>query len=151
MALDQTALRRELGKAFDKNAAGFLGAVANNQEAKDRTTQGWANALEACCASIVPSSTTLAAARVAFESAMADAFTDTTGAAFLAAFQTFATALASGMAPTFVGTPPAVPPNLSASATDLSAALDAHAAAIATWLTTGSATPTGGGDPAPWV
>lgn len=150
MALDKTALRRELAIVFDKNAEGFLGAVANNQEAKARTVQGWGAALEACCDAIVPPSTTLSAARAAFEAAMAVAFTDTTGAAFLAAFQTFAATLAGGMAPAFIGTPPASPPNLAAQVASLSDALDAHANAIVAWLATGSAIPAGGGAAAPW-
>lgn len=151
MALDQSALRLELGKAFDKNAEGYLGPVNTNQQAKDRAVLGWANGLEACCDGITPPSTTLAAARAALETAMAGAFTDTTGATFFAAFQAFAAALATGMAPAFVPTPPPIAPVLSAPVPSISDALDTHAATIVTWLKTGTATPSGGGAPVNWA
>ncbi len=151
MALNPVALRSELGKAFDKNAPGFVGPATSNADSKAKTAQGWANALEACCELITPPSLSLAVAKAAFIEAMEGAFSDPTGAAMLAAFQTFASQLASGMSPTYVGTPPASPPVLSAPVPDLSAALDTHTAAIMTWLQTGTATPSIGGSPVNWA
>lgn len=151
MPLSESAARNELGKAFDKNSSGYLGPVSTNAESRSRTVTGWANALEAAATGVTPPSTTVAAARAALEASMAGSFNDMTGAAFLAAFQAFAAALATGMAPTFIATPPPSPPVLNSPMPALSDALDAHAAALIAWLQTGTATPAAGGAPVNWA
>jgi len=151
MPLSLSACRSELGKAFDKNDAAYLGPISSNQDAKDRTVQGWANALEKCAQGITPPSTSLAAAKAAMISAMTGSFADLTGATWLASFQAFTAALATGMSPLYTATPPAQPPILNAPMPSMASALDAHAAAIVAWLKTGSATPSAGGSPIAWA
>lgn len=71
--------------------------------------QGWANAMQAYCAAIIPASTAVTAAASALSSALAGAFAaPNSGPAMDLAFTTFAASVGLGMAG-FAPVPPAAP------------------------------------------
>jgi len=118
----------------------------------------WASGMTAYAVAIVPPSTTVAAAASALQAALASAFSppDASGA-METAFLTFATTVASGMSPAFVGVPPVNPVGFSAqfaaSKPDTAAdGADAFADLIDTWMKTGQASPASPpGPPSAWV
>jgi hypothetical protein len=72
------------------------------------------------------------------------------------AFATFATALATGMAPAFVAVPPPAPIGFATLfakpyPTTHAAAAQAVSDAIDVWMKTGTATPAAGGSPQNWA
>lgn len=115
----------------------------------------WGLIMEAYAADVVPPSTTVSAAAATLASSLAAAFaTPAAAAAVDAAFSAFAATVGTGMAPSFVATPPAAPPGF---ATQLLTSQPTHAAAAAaftllidTWMRTGTAVPAGGGPAVPW-
>jgi hypothetical protein len=74
----------------------------------------WATAVDNYASSVVPPSTTAAAAKSAFQSIMmgVDPNTQNGIPLLIAAFTAYATQLGLGMAPTFTGTPPPLPLNI---------------------------------------
>jgi hypothetical protein len=107
--------------------------------------QAWADAVSGYAASIVPASTTVAAAVATLASSLASAFAAPSAASpFDAAFSAFAVTVAGGMLPAFAGVPPAAPLNIAAqlgvSQPSHAAAAAAFAALIDGWFRTGTAT-----------
>lgn len=116
----------------------------------------WGAIMADYAADIAPPSTTVSAAAATLASSLAAAFaTPAAAAAVDAAFSAFAATVGTGMAPSFVATPPAAPPGF---ATQLLTSQPTHAAAAAafatlidTWMKTGTAVPAGGGPAVPWT
>lgn len=107
--------------------------------------QAWADAINGYAASIVPASTTVAAAVATLSSSLASAFAAPSAAApFDAAFAAFAVTVAGGMLPAFAGVPPPAPLNVAAQLGIIqpthAAAAAAWAAMIDAWFRTGTAT-----------
>lgn len=72
--------------------------------------QGWASAVEAWAAGIIPPSTAVNAAAEGLAGALTTAFqTESAIPGMESAFVAFATSVAGGMAPTYAGTPPPAP------------------------------------------
>lgn len=119
--------------------------------------QGWADAIEAYAVSVVPASTSVAAATPGLSSALETAFGQLSSAAAIeAAFSTWAATACAGMAPAFVPTPPPAPIGLAglfaaAYPADHTAAAARMSNAIDTWFRTGTGTPAAGGGPVPWT
>jgi hypothetical protein len=116
----------------------------------------WADAIAAYFSPVVPSSTSVAAAKATLQSSLAAAFALPSAATAMdTACTAFAVTVGAGMAPTFV----AVPPPLQVGwallfAEPYPASADAAAEKIATtidtWARTGTAMPSIGGSPSPW-
>jgi len=144
MALDPIALRDALEAFFAVPPGTTAGCAAQ-----------WADVLGAFAQDLTPSSSTVDAAAATLQAALTAAFDSGAAAApFETALTTFATAVAGGMAPAFVGTPPPGPLGLAGL---LAAPRDTHAQAAQDfanafdlWFRTGTATPSGGGAPVPW-
>jgi hypothetical protein len=107
--------------------------------------QAWANAVNGYAASIVPPSTTVAAAVPPLASSLEAAFGAPSAASgFDAAFAAFAVTVAGGMLPAFAGVPPAAPLNIAAqlgvNQPTHAAAAAAFAALLDAWFRTGTAT-----------
>ena len=106
----------------------------------------WSDVADALLQMVIPPSTTAAAAKAAFIGVLSAASPQAgNGAALLdAAFSAYAATLAGGMAPAYVGAPPAAPPGFSALLTSPSDNAQAVAAQIAgllaPWAITGQAT-----------
>lgn len=133
MPLNPTSLQSSLGSLF-----------ANPPPGGAACAQAWADAINGYAASIVPPSTTVAAAVTALASALAAAFSSPTAApAFDAAFTAFAVTVAAGMLPTFTGVPPPAPLNIAAQLAvnqpTHAAAAAAFAALLDAWFRTGTA------------
>ena len=126
--------------------------------------QDWADAIENYSLTVVPPSTTIAAAATILNTSLVVAFqagaADPTGVSIAplleVAFVTFATTVGIGMAPAFVATPPPAPVGWAAALAG--SAPDAHAAAaskyrdlIDLWMRTGTAVPSAGGPAQPWA
>lgn len=144
MPLDATAL-------YD----GILDVAANPGPDIPSCAQQWADAMEDYATAIIPASTTVAAAAATLKTALEVAFALPAAAASMeTAFTAFATAVGGGMAPAFVGTPPANPVGFATQFTLFPATHELAATAISglidTWMKTGIATPPSG--PAvPWT
>ena len=98
------------------NLAALLDGLPGANEAdypasRAECAQAWADAMKAYATGVVPPSATVAAAAPALEAALFSAFALTSrndlASALEAAFGTFALTVASGMAPTNTGVPPA--------------------------------------------
>lgn len=102
----------------------------------------WADGMEAYAAAVVPPSTTVGTAAVAFESALATMDqADQAQTVIQTALTAFATAVALGMQPAFTGVPPASSWSYSFSNTiSASEAAQGIASSIDTWMKTGTAT-----------
>jgi hypothetical protein len=145
MPLDASGLNDDIEALAATPAADIAGCAGQ-----------WADAVQAFAASIVPASTTVAAAAATLEGALATAFAASAAAPGMeSAFAAFAATVGTGMAPAFVATPPAGQVGF---ATQFLAQPATHALAAAaisglidTWMKTGSATPSGGGAPVPWT
>jgi len=107
--------------------------------------QGWADAVGSYAAGLLPTSTTIPAAKAALAAALQSAFeSSSAGSSVDDAFATFAATVAAGMLPLFTGAPPTTPLGIVAT---LSGARETHADAAAVfaalidgWLKTGKAT-----------
>ncbi|HEX2879300.1 MAG TPA: hypothetical protein VHO25_07165 [Polyangiaceae bacterium] len=112
--------------------------------------------MESYASAIVPPSTAVSAAASTLAGALTTAFGSPLAAPGMElAFTAFATTIAAGQAPAFVGAPPGGPVGFAAQF--LAPKPPSHAAAgaalsalIQAWMITGSATPSGGGAPSPW-
>jgi len=106
----------------------------------------WADVADALLQTVIPPSTTAAAARTAFIGVLSAASPQLgNGASLLdAAFTAYAATLAGGMAPLYAGVPPAAPPGLAAllvAPTPNAQAVAAQIAGLlAPWAITGQAT-----------
>src|SRR5262245_65312955 len=133
MPLNPASLQSDLQSLF-----------SNPPAAAADCAQAWADAIQGYAASIIPASTTVAAAASALAGALASAFaTPSAASAFDAAFAAAAVTIAGGMLPTFTGVPPVAPLNV---ASLLGSPQPTHAAAAAlfaslidTWFRTGTA------------
>lgn len=106
---------------------------------------GWGNAVQTGTASIVPPSTTVAAAVATLKTALTSAFAAPNSIpAMTTAFTAFATTVAAGMLPTYTGVPPAAPINFASvfgsTYTNHSDPAQAISDLIVNWLKTGTAT-----------
>jgi len=105
----------------------------------------WASAFGSYAGSVVPPSTTVAAAQATLQSALASAFASPDALpAMDAAFQAAAATIATGMLPLYTGVPPASPIGWAALLGEPYAATNAEAAAniaavIDPWMKTGIA------------
>ena len=118
---------------------------SNPPAARADCAQAWADAINGYAGSIVPASTTVAAAVSTLASSLASAFAAPAAApAFDAAFAACATTIAGGMLPAFAGVPPAAPLNvaslLASTQPTHAAAAAAFASLIDAWFRTGTAT-----------
>jgi hypothetical protein len=117
----------------------------------------WANAIGTYAAGLTPPSANVATAKAALQTALQTAFgTVSAVSAMETAFTAFGVALGAGQLPAFAATPPAgavgfetlfTPPFPETHA----AAAQGIADAIHDWMTSGSATPTAGGDDVDWA
>jgi hypothetical protein len=137
-----------LNLAALKTSPGLPGAGGRNYPptAAGCATE-WAAAVEAWASSIVPPSTTIAAARATLEGAILAAFQSPAVAPALdAAFAAFAVTVAAGMLPLNTGVPPPGPVGFAAllatvpAPSTRQAGVDLIANAIHAWGGTGSAT-----------
>ncbi len=119
--------------------------------------QLWGDALESYVSAVAPPSLAVQAALGALRSGLAVAFADPNVPAapqMETAFASFGLSLAGGMAPAFVGVPPPAPVGWAALFAgpfrDVETAAADFAAALDTWIRTGTATPSVGGAPVPW-
>jgi hypothetical protein len=117
----------------------------------------WSTAVNNYASAVVPASTTAAQAKTAMQAALTGM--SAPGAALVqlpTSFTVYATTLAVGMAPTYVGTPPPAPIILTPAFTIGSAGGSAAdviqqlVLIIDLWFRTGTATPSAGGAPIPW-
>ena len=162
MALLASVLETELRKFMDPQYADFKGWPTNDVD----TAAAWAKAIDIYTGrglSVVPVSATGEAAKGILQTGLLGM--SAPGAAILAfdaALLAYATSLAAGMAPAFVGAPPvltltATPPTLAIIiAAGLAGASSSEQAAlmatwINTWFKTGTAVPSAGGPPVPWT
>lgn len=118
--------------------------------------QTWATLMGTYFTGVVPASTTVAAAQTALQGSLTSAFSAAPGAGLAlleTAFLAFATSIAGGMAPAFVGVPPVLPVGFAtlAAAETASEAASNIASLIETWAKSGSATPSVGGPPVLWT
>lgn len=95
----------ELRAFCDPSYAGYLGDVTSNAEGISRVINGWADALAACVAAIVPVSVSGPAAKSAFIAAATPL--NCAPGWQVPSCAAFASALAAGMLPLYTGTPPA--------------------------------------------
>jgi hypothetical protein len=139
MPLNAASLQSSLESLFAAPPSGG-GSVAGSRAA---CAQAWADAINGYAASIVPASTTLAAAVAALSSSLASAFAAPSAAApFDAAFAACAVTVAAGMLPLFTGVPPPAPLGiaslLAGTQPTHAAAAAAFASLIDTWFRTGT-------------
>ena len=154
MPLVQSVLKQELQKFIDSEYSGYTGFPADVSEVADK----WSTAINNYAGSVIPISTTASAAKSAMQSGLSGITVTppTFEALFISGISAYATALAAGMLPLFVGTPPVTPIAIStifplglagATGEEIS---DAFATIIHTWFLTGTATPSVGGSPIIW-
>lgn len=155
MALIDTDLGLSLSKMIDSLHPLFKGHPESNQDA----AKNWANAICDYAAEVTPSVTevsALAAKKVFEASVLGIIESQTFISSITGILTTYATALASGMAPSFIGTPPATPIDLSSSWTIIESGgteadlVEDLKSKISAWLKTGTAVPSGGGASIPW-
>ena len=105
--IDTDGVKTELQKFCDPEYSGYLGNVPDFDTAKQRAIDGWASALEVGFTAITPISTSLLAAKSAFQAAAVGMHIS--GAVFQAAINAFFATLATGMlvpGPAVSSTPP---------------------------------------------
>lgn len=152
--LNKTGLQSALEAFFAAPPVVMSGETVNVSASRAACAQKWADAMSTYASAITPPSTTVAAACTALSSALASAFAlPSAWSAVDAAFQAFALAVGGGMAPSFVATPPALPPGLSSamSTTSYASAAAWWATRIDAWMRTGIATPVPPGPSVPWA
>lgn len=117
----------------------------------------WAEAMRQYSANVIPASTTVDAASSALETELMAAFILQVEASteMELAFANFANAIATGMLPAYVGTPPpGIVGFLNLFTMDFpetwAEGAQRFATAIDNWMKTGTATPSGGGSPINW-
>jgi hypothetical protein len=117
----------------------------------------WADAIGTYAAGLTPPSSTVAAAKAALQTALQTAFgTAAAAEAMETAFTAFGVTLGAGQAPAFAAAPPGDPVGFETlfgppfPATHAAAA-QRIADAIHDWMTSGTATPSGGGDDVDWA
>lgn len=118
--------------------------------------EAWASAIGSYASSVVPASTTVAAAQSALTGLLLAAFQTTNAAPLMeSAFTAFALTVGGGMAPAFVAVPPPAPVGFATKFTGPNPTTHAEAGQslgtlIDTWMRTGTATPSAGGPSVPW-
>jgi hypothetical protein len=159
MALASTdALRNAFRVFMDSSFGSFTGFPTTELDAATK----WAAAVASYASGIAPVTTTGAAAQAALQAGLSGMSAPGAGIAIMnAAFASWGTIIAGGMAPTMVGTPPPLllavtaPTLLTLFANGVAGAsafsqCTTLSALINTWVRTGTATPSGGGSPVPW-
>lgn len=136
MTLNASALKTQL-ETLSANPPATIADCAN----------AWGDAMNAYATAVLPPSTTVAAATATLKTALAAAFALPAAApSMTSAFTAFATTVAAGMSPAFVGAPPPAPLGFAAQfalpfpATHADAA-NALGNIIHAWMVTGTATP----------
>lgn len=100
-------LKKELEKFFDDKSPNFISAPQNLLDAANK----WANAFDIYAKGVTPPSTSSNAAKLAFIGVFVTSIVPGSGLIIIPqAFQAYTVALALGMAPTFIATPPIIPP-----------------------------------------
>lgn len=135
--MNQPDAKKELQKFCDPEYADYLGNVASNAQATSRAIDGWAEALEKAVTPISPASSTVAAAKAAFQAAAVGMYAS--GAVFSAAVAAFAATLGGGMTG-YTATPPAALFVPTAVSTNHADACGEMATQLVAWLGTGTAT-----------
>ena len=135
--MNQPDAKKELQKFCDPGYVDYLGDVTSNAQATTRAIDGWAEALEKAVTPISPASTTVAAAKAAFQAAAVGMYAS--GAVFSAAVAAFASVLGGGMTGYSTVPPPTVfiPTAVSTNHAD---ACGEMATQLIAWLATGTAT-----------
>ena len=151
MSLVIGTIQSELSKLMDASNGAFVGYPANSIAA----AVNWMTAIDNYAQSVIPVSTTAAAAKTAAIAILSAPAPGAFFPALISALTTYATTLATGMAPAFTAVPPPAPISFATLlALPLNASVSARVSLIAglidTWFLTGSATPSGGGSPVPW-
>lgn len=161
MPLIPLTLHDELRKFMDEDSPTFEGFPADEGAAAEL----WAGAIDAYAGlNILPTPTPIAtaSARAALSVGLLGMSAPGAGPLlFEAAFSAYAAAIALGMGPSFVATPP--PPGLAVAMAAVGAAqlalvvpistadqLLLHVGVIDFWFRTGTSTPSGGGSVSPW-
>lgn len=134
MPINGPGMKSALQTGFSSGATTYA-AAANS----------WGDAVQTGTASIIPASTTVAAAATTLKTALAAAFAASNAVpGMVTAFTAFAVTVAAGQLPLYTGVPPASPIDF---ASIFSSPRDSHSDAaqavsdlIETWLKTGSAT-----------
>lgn len=152
MAFIKSNLREEFEKFADATSPNFI----ESPQSKEDAAEYWANALDIYGSTVTPVSTNVAAAHLAFVN-LFNTMTVLTGAViFPTCFTAYGSALASGMSPAFIGTPPPNPPiftSVQAAAVagaNQTQCLDLIVDIIDIWFKSGTATPSGGGSTINW-
>jgi hypothetical protein len=156
MPLSPSSLQSELAALFANPPVVMDGDDVDYPASRLACAQAWADAMTAYASAVVPASATMVSASFTLVTLLASAFaTGSAGAAVDSAFQSWAASLGVGMGPAFVAVPPPSPPGFAAG---LGTAQASHASAAAywaglidSWARTATATPAGGGAPAPWA
>jgi hypothetical protein len=144
MALNVSGLKALLGALF-----------ASPPPTAADCADAWSTAMVAYAAAVVPPSLSVAGAKAVLTGSLVSAFSSPSAASAMeSAFLAFATTVGAGMAPAFVAAPPPGPVGF---ASQFGTNVPTHAQAaeefgnlIHAWMTTASATPSGGGSPSPW-
>lgn len=152
MPLLTPGLILDLNSLFSEPPEGFVGCATQ-----------WGDAIQAYTVGIIPPSTTVAVAVLTLKTALATAFetgqAEGTGAALATqlelAFAVFALTISGGMVPAFIGAPPTAPMGWAAALAEdppstHSEAANKYSDLIDTWMKTGTAVPSIGGDSVNW-
>jgi hypothetical protein len=141
MPLNPSGAKTTLGNLFKSPVGSEATAIIS-----------WKNAILTLTAGVIPASTTVAAAAATLATSLSGF--NASGAAagkINSALVAFAATVAGGMAPAFTGVVPIGSPGVEFSnGSNAQAAADAIIDTIDEWLQTGTATPSGGGDPENW-
>lgn len=129
----------------------------NCEEHNDDAPHCWAEAIRQYSENVIPASTTVSSAASDLETELMAVFIlqVEASAEMELAFANFANAIATGMLPAYIGTPPPGSVGFYDLFTMMfpetcAEAAQRFASAIDNWIKTGTATPSGGGNPINW-
>lgn len=156
MALNAIALETELLTLFASPPWVEIDGQLDAAQTRSACAAAWADAMSAFVSTILPLSSSVAAAALTLRGSLETAFaTHSAMSAVDGAFQAFGATLALGMTPAFIGAPPPLAPGFEAAALEPFPSTHEQAAArwrarLEAWIRTGTATPAAGGAPVPW-
>lgn len=145
MALNKSILKTEIRKYADKEYSRFEEFPEDEKE----SAKSFSEAMYEYSKNIGPASKTV---KVASET-MATDLGDLSISSFISAFTSFATEVASGMAPEYTAVPPPNPIDFSSvsdTTNDAEKRIGEISNIVDSWLKTGTATPSGGGPTINW-
>ena len=102
MPLTKSILVNELKKIMDSNSPDFIGFPSDNKKA----AANWSKAINTYAKSVIPASTTSTNAKAAMEAVLQGLSYTAGSIVFVNSFTSYSAILATGMSPSFTGTPP---------------------------------------------